>query len=200
MQKNRGILPLRKKEMEVMRKMKEFFTWLAAFVLVVCMFLPVYAEEAEEFSFELHADGKGYAVAAYNGQDASVTVPDWYNNLPVTAIGDGAFQDNAAIQEVALPSTISVIGVAAFKNCTALSSLTSYEAAAEPPVLTRVPGDADDDGSVGIMDALAILQYDVGWDVTINSVNADVDASGGVDIMDALLILQYDVGWDVELL
>ena len=63
----------------------------------------------------------------------------------------------------------------------------------------RTPGDADMDGSVTIMDALAILQYDVGWDVEIAAANADVDEDGAVTIMDALAILQYDVGWDVEL-
>lgn len=193
-------MSLENKEMDDMRKLMKRLSIVMVAMLVVSMFLPVVcAEEGEAFSFELQEDGKGYAVSAYNGQDASVTVPDWYNNLPVTAIGDGAFQDNTAIQEVALPSTITVIGVAAFKNCTALSAMTSYEAAAEPPVLTRIPGDADDDGSVNIMDALAILQYDVGWEVTINISNSDVDASGAVDIMDALAILQYDVGWEVEL-
>ncbi len=63
----------------------------------------------------------------------------------------------------------------------------------------RTPGDADMDGSVTIMDALAILQYDVGWTVDISESNADADGDGAVTIMDALLILQYDVGWDVEL-
>ena len=65
---------------------------------------------------------------------------------------------------------------------------------------SRLPGDANEDGLVDIFDALLILQYDVGWDVTINTANADVNASGTVDIFDALLILQYDVGWDVALI
>lgn len=62
----------------------------------------------------------------------------------------------------------------------------------------RTPGDADQDGSVTIMDALVVLQASVGWSVEINTANADVDADGAVTIMDALLILQYSVGWDVE--
>ena len=64
----------------------------------------------------------------------------------------------------------------------------------------RLPGDADQDGSVTIMDALAVLQYSVGWDVDISMSNADVDADGSATIMDALRILQYCVGWDAELL
>lgn len=63
----------------------------------------------------------------------------------------------------------------------------------------RVPGDADGDGSVSIMDALAILQYDVGWNIDINVANADANEDGAANILDALLVLQYDVGWDVAL-
>ena len=63
----------------------------------------------------------------------------------------------------------------------------------------RLPGDADGDGSVNVFDALAILQFDVGWEVAILRHNADVDADGGVNVFDALLILQHDVGWDVEM-
>lgn len=190
-----------------MRKLMKRLFGVLAVMLAACMCLPaVSAEEAEEFSFELHANGQGYVVAAYHGQASSVTVPDWFDNLPVISIGDGAFQGNTAITKVALPSTITVIGAAAFKNCTSLSSMTSYTAADQPPEVEqppeegkRVPGDADGDGMVNIMDALAILQYDVGWEVNIHIDNADVDGSGSVDIMDALAILQYDVGWEVEL-
>lgn len=184
-----------------MRILKAFASFMMAAVLSVCMFLtPALAEEAGEFTFEVKADGTGCVLAAYNGQAASVTVPDWYNNLPVNAIGDGAFQGNTAVQEVALPSTITVIGKAAFKNCTSLHTLTSYTAAEQPPVLTRIPGDADDDGRVDIMDALVTLQYSVGHTVTINLDNANCNGDANADIMDALRILQYSVGHQVELI
>ena len=64
----------------------------------------------------------------------------------------------------------------------------------------RLPGDANDDSVVNIMDALLTLQYSVGWDVEINLLNADVNADNAANIMDALLILQYSVGWDIVLL
>ena len=86
----------------------------------------------------------------------------------------------------------------------ALCMVTVYDPYAkpdEPDVPSdRLPGDADQDGSVTIMDALAVLQYSVGWDVDISMSNADVDADGSATIMDALRILQYCVGWDAELL
>jgi len=65
-----------------------------------------------------------------------------------------------------------------------------------PPIL---PGDPTGDGNVDIFDALAILQFAVGWEIEVNQEAGDVNDDGKCDIFDALLILQYSVGWDVEL-
>ena len=64
---------------------------------------------------------------------------------------------------------------------------------------THVPGDANEDGTVDISDALAILRYCVGEVVIINTRNADVNADDVVDIQDALRILQHNAGWSVIL-
>lgn len=189
------------KEMDDLRNLKIFASFMMAAMLAICVFLtPAMADGVGEFTFVLNADGTGYVVSAYNGQAASVTVPDWHNNLPVVAIGEGAFQGNAALKTVSLPSTVTVIGKAAFKNCTGLDTLNSYQAAAQPPVLTRIPGDANDSGKVDIMDALLTLQYSVGHSVTINLENANCNGDASANILDALLILQYSVGHQVELI
>ncbi len=98
---------------------------------------------------------------------------------------------------VTLKPTLTEEGVRTF-TCSACQ-LTRDEPI---PVLSalRIPGDANDDASVDIMDALLTLQYAVGWDVEINLLNADVNADDAADILDALLILQYSVGWDIDLL
>lgn len=183
-----------------MRNLRIFISFMMAAMLAVCVFaFPAMAEGTDGFTFALSADGQGYVLTAYSGQEETVTVPDWYNRLPVVAIGEGAFQGNSALTVVKLPSSVTVIGKAAFKNCSSLKSVTSYQAAEAPPAPARIPGDADDDGMVTMMDAIVILQYDVGWNVTINLSNSDVDADGMVTMMDAILILQYDVGWNVTL-
>ena len=97
---------------------------------------------------------------------------------------------------ITLPPTTTAEGVKTF-TCTVCKA-TRTESIPKVEIL-RLPGDANEDGHVNIFDALAILQYDVGWDVTINLYNANVNADDAVDIFDALLILQYDVGWDVIL-
>ena len=63
----------------------------------------------------------------------------------------------------------------------------------------RTPGDANEDGSVDIVDAMMVLRYDCGWDVAISLANSDVNADGQADIVDAMMILRYDCGWDVTL-
>lgn len=64
---------------------------------------------------------------------------------------------------------------------------------------SRLPGDTDVDGTVNITDALLLLQYAAGENISINTSNADVNTDGMADIYDALLILQYDAGWNVTL-
>lgn len=80
-----------------------------------------------------------------------------------------------------------------------VSGSTTVNGSVTFTVSERVPGDANEDGSVDILDALLVLKFDCGWDVTLNEANADVNADGSADILDALLLLKYDCGWDVEL-
>jgi len=60
----------------------------------------------------------------------------------------------------------------------------------------EVPGDAGGDGAVDVLDALLVLQYAVGWDVSVIDDNADVNGDGLVNILDALRIIQLCLGGD----
>ncbi len=80
----------------------------------------------------------------------------------------------------------------------ALTMVRVFDPFYDPSV--RLPGDADVDGAVTILDALAVLQCNVGWGVEINASNANVDGDEEITILDALRILQHCVGWEVELL
>jgi hypothetical protein len=56
-------------------------------------------------------------------------------------------------------------------------------------------GDANDNGTIDIVDALVIAQYNVGLDPAGFYPNvSDVNADGSVSIVDALLVAQYYVG------
>ena len=168
--------------------------------LALCLILASAAvADTNDFTFTLDESGSGYQVTGYSGGESSITVPDWYDGLPVTEIGKSAFMGQTGIETVALPSTIVRIGASAFKGCTNLYKLSKYTASDEPPVTVRVPGDADDDGKVNAFDVLLLLQYEAGWNVSPETDNADVDASGGIAMDDILLILRYCAGEDVTL-
>ncbi len=178
-----------------MRFMKRLITaaLIGALLLAAGLMTGIAAET--DFTFVLNDQGDGYVVTGYSGSQSAVTVPASYMGKPVTAIGQGAFQGNTAITSVALPDTVTRIGASGFKGCTSLTDIRSYT----PGTVIRIPGDADDNGSVDLSDALAILRYGAGGTDAINTANADVNADGAADLKDALLLLQFGAGWDVEL-
>ena len=65
----------------------------------------------------------------------------------------------------------------------------------------RIPGDANDDGEVDLVDVILIRRYLAGgWNISINLSNADVDGDGEVTQTDVVLIRRYLAGgWNVQL-
>lgn len=128
------------------------------------------------------------------GNGGSISgVPTGPKTLESGKIGTVTFTVNAA-------ATAGTYTVEAYKkdgSVTVEGSITFTVAGAASG--DRLAGDANEDGVADIFDALLVLQYDAGWDVTINTSNGDVNEDGIADIFDALLILQYDAGWDVVL-
>ena len=164
---------------------------LAALALCLLMTGAAMAD-TKDFTFTLNAGGDGYVVTGYTGSESTVTVPDWYNSLPITEVGASAFQGNSTLKTVKLPSSLERIGASAFKGCKNLAKMTDYAAAAEPPVPDHVPGDADGNGKVDANDVLLVMQYSAGWNVT--KPDADVNSDGVVDLKDAVRILKYCAG------
>ena len=79
-----------------------------------------------DFTYQLYTDHA--VLTAYTGEDVSVSVPEEADGLPVTAI-KGAFAENAAVQLVDLPKTVTAVsygtgGIGAFENCTALQAVS----------------------------------------------------------------------------
>lgn len=89
-----------------------------------------------EFTFNFYTSGNAY-VKSYNANGTSVTIPETitYNKngndttVNVTGIGEHAFAGNTVVSNIYLPRNASyTIGKAAFKGCTALTTLAySYE-------------------------------------------------------------------------
>lgn len=74
-------------------------------------------------TYEIAEDG--ITITGISGQTPSeVILPEELENLPVTRIGNGAFQSNTFLKKVTLPSGILVIGEKAFSGCTRLQSIS----------------------------------------------------------------------------
>ena len=76
-------------------------------------------------AFSAMADGEadftidGGVLVDYHGAGGDVTIPD-----SVTAIADGAFQDDNGVTSVTIPGSVTEIGNEAFEGCTGLTSIT----------------------------------------------------------------------------
>lgn len=72
--------------------------------------------------FELLDDGS-YAVTGYSGTSERVVVAG-HNQAPVTVISEEAFLNNTLIKSVVVSDAVKNIGVAAFKGCTEITSIS----------------------------------------------------------------------------
>jgi len=74
------------------------------------------------------------------------------------------------------------------------SALTISEQPEEPEDPVGLLGDADGNGVVNNIDAMLLLQYYAGLNVTVDTTVCDVDGNGAVNNIDAMLILQHYAG------
>lgn len=84
-------------------------------------------ESSGGLRLELNYDKAGYTVLGIGDYPGADVVIGKYNGLPVTAIGDKAFADNAGIKSVTLSEGLIRIGEQAFGNCTGLTEITIPE-------------------------------------------------------------------------
>ena len=73
--------------------------------------------------FELNEDGASYRV--YGGQSSAeiILIPDMFEELPVTTIGQNAFSKSQNVTGVIIPDSVTSIGTGAFSNCENLTDI-----------------------------------------------------------------------------
>ena len=98
---------------------------LLSILIIICMCILPLAScgGSGGMEFTLNSDGVSYMLASAKNK-SSVTVPDTYKDLPVTAISNSAFEDCTSLKSVTLPSSLKTIDARAFAGCTALTSVT----------------------------------------------------------------------------
>ena len=67
------------------------------------------------FVYQLNEDNASYKIVEYTGDEKTVVVPETYNNLPVTVIGERAFLDSN-LWNIELSENIKEIGYRAFSR------------------------------------------------------------------------------------
>ncbi len=63
-------------------------------------------------------------ITGYIGTGTEMTIPSEINGIPVTSIGDNAFQNCASLINVVIPTSVTNIGARAFQNCSGLTNVT----------------------------------------------------------------------------
>ncbi len=94
------------------------------FAFMISASLSVSAENVDNLTFELNEEGASYSVTACSeSAEGEVIVPEKYNDLPVTTVGNYAFYDCDYITSISLPETINNIEHHAFYSCSKLVSI-----------------------------------------------------------------------------
>lgn len=66
---------------------------------------------------------KNGSLVSYNGNAKNVIVPEKWEGVSVTSIGESAFAGNKTLLTVQLPDTVTTVGAAAFSGCEKLVSV-----------------------------------------------------------------------------
>ena len=83
---------------------------------------------SEGLEFRLNSDGKSYSVTGIGTcADTDIVIPETYEGLPVTNIGDFAFNFCTSLTSIVIPDSVTTIGESAFKYCYSLTNVVIGE-------------------------------------------------------------------------
>ena len=88
-------------------------------------------------AFALNPDGKSYSVSMCASMDSEIVIPDTYNDMPVTGIGDSAFWRCSSLTSITIPSSVTSIGFSAFNDCYNLKTITFKGTEAQWNAITK---------------------------------------------------------------
>lgn len=101
---------------------KRLSLFVVFFILLGCMLLLESCNSDGGLEYILKLDDT-YEVTGYKGKGTDVTIPETYNDKPVTSIGERAFLNCDEITSIVLPNSIIKIEDFAFDNCQSISSI-----------------------------------------------------------------------------
>ncbi len=115
------------------------FTQVVTFPYRVTSNVTLYAKwitGTSGFNYIINSQSNGYIVDSYAGNAIQVVIPASHQGLPVVELGAYLFYENGSLIQVTIPSTVQLIGYAAFKHATSLTSISI------PNSVTHIDSDA----------------------------------------------------------
>ena len=106
--------------------MKKSISILMAIVMAVVM-IPsgiFMASALTSGGYEYTVTSSKATITDYTGTAEDLTIPSTLDSYSVAAIGEAAFKDCSALKSVTIPDSVIIIGDTAFGSCTALKSVT----------------------------------------------------------------------------
>lgn len=95
---------------------------MAVIALQICG-LPPQAKAGQFGNFTYQTDGTNAVITAFVDGESVVVIPDNFDSLKVTGIGDAAFEECTSLTSITIPSGVTNIGNSAFIWCTRLTNI-----------------------------------------------------------------------------
>jgi hypothetical protein len=92
--------------------------------LMAVIAVSAYSQYDSERDFMVDFNRNGVSIIDYLGTKKEIRIPPRIQGLPVTAIGQSAFQEYDEITSVTIPNGVTSIEKQAFYGCTSLASIT----------------------------------------------------------------------------
>ena len=86
----------------------------------------VQAQDTQDYDYVTNADNT-VTIISYNGLGGDVAIPTNINSLPVTSIGEEAFENDTNLANVTIPDSVTSIGDWAFGYCYGLTNVTFFD-------------------------------------------------------------------------
>lgn len=138
--------------------MKRILSLVLAFFIIISVFSLVSCDKETGLIFELNEDEQSYTlVSGLSCTDKHIIIPEAYEGLPVTSIGDKAFMASEAMESISIPSSVTSIDMEAFYSCTSLKEIAIPDSVTQIGKLAFV--NCDSLASVTIPASVEIMGY-----------------------------------------